>query len=81
MNRRLNTKFRNICSDYKVFHWEVADYIGVSASTLSRRLRLQLDDAYEEFLCMCVRKVHKKKLKEGYGEKVANYEGMSRIID
>jgi hypothetical protein len=43
-----NIKIRTKLSDYRFYQWELAEWLGVSQTTLARRMRVELPDDIQE---------------------------------
>ena len=64
---RNNPKIREAAKAANVCLWEIANYIGVSEPTMTRKMRHQLSEAEESSILTAIKRISETKLKESEG--------------
>lgn len=55
----VNQEIREEISKYRIRHWEIANKLGVSVSTFSRWIRLELDEQHKELVKEAIESIKK----------------------
>ncbi len=61
MTERANKELRAFAKEHGIMLWEVADFIGISEPTMTRKLRKQLESGEEQRLCRVIEHIARQK--------------------